>query len=606
ACRRRQRRGPHRPGASTMLLKGLGIVAMVIGLIAAAGAVEPRRIAFSRVSPARIGLFLSDTDGGNERPLLPADGLDYNASFSYDGKWIVFTSERTGSADIFRVHSDGTGLERLTEDPSFDDQASLSPNGRTLAFVSTRGTGTADIWLLDLESHRYHNLTQHVGGDYRPIWSPDGKWIAFTSDRDTPLRKRQGGWESVQSTALYIVGSDGNGLRRLTAPGGFAGSPKWSLDGTRIVFYEATVEDSWRGRFFGGLNASSQIVSIEVATGARTQHTQGDGLKVSPQFVDAERIGFLIKTGTSAGLAITSGKRIASTQIRNPSWSADRRQIVYQKQLPDDGGPRPRVLAADPAFELILTGVFPDYSPSGDRLVATRMTSVVDGSLELSSSDGSQRRTIFAEKGKMAIGSGWSPDGRQIAFGLGGFFVPHQKAQIALIRPDGTDFRTITPSEGNSGFPSWSPDGTHIVYRVSSAGDEGLRIVSLKDGDISTLTTSHDTFPSWSPRGDRIAFTSTREGDFEIYTIKPDGSDVRRLTRSPGNDAHSVWSRDGKWIVFSSARNGFKDEGPLYDNIAQPYGELFLMREDGTGVRQLTDSRWENGTPSWQPRGAKD
>jgi hypothetical protein len=62
----------------------------------------------------------------------------------------------------------------------------------------------------------------------------------------------------------------------------------------------------------------NRIASIEVATGARAQHTQGDGLKVSPQFVDAERIGFLIKTGTSAGLAITSGERIATGCSR---WS---------------------------------------------------------------------------------------------------------------------------------------------------------------------------------------------------------------------------------------------------------------------------------------------
>ena len=61
----------------------------------------------------------------------PAEGLDYNPSFSADGKWIVFTSERNGSADIFRVHPDGSGLERLTDDPAFDDQGVVSPDGST-------------------------------------------------------------------------------------------------------------------------------------------------------------------------------------------------------------------------------------------------------------------------------------------------------------------------------------------------------------------------------------------------------------------------------------------------------------------------------------------
>jgi TolB protein len=86
-------------------------------------------------------------DGSGERPLLPKSGFDYNASFSPDGKWIVFTSERERSAEIYRVHIDGSGLERLTDDPSCDAQGALSPPGSQLAFVSSRGSGSADIWV---------------------------------------------------------------------------------------------------------------------------------------------------------------------------------------------------------------------------------------------------------------------------------------------------------------------------------------------------------------------------------------------------------------------------------------------------------------------------
>ena len=182
---------------------------------------EPARLQFTRIGPTRIGLFLANADGSNERALLPADSLDYTPSFSTDGKWIVFTSERGGSADIYRVHPDGSGLERLTDDPAFDDQGALSPDGSTLAFVSTREGGFANLWLQDLSSPSRHArpIAKTNAGSFRPSWSPDGKWIAFTSDRDTRRARWDGGWELIQSTALYIVRADGSSLRRLTELG---------------------------------------------------------------------------------------------------------------------------------------------------------------------------------------------------------------------------------------------------------------------------------------------------------------------------------------------------------------------------------------------------
>ena len=227
---------------------------------------EPARLQFTRIGPTRIGLFLAKADGSNERALLPANGLDYSPSFSADGRWIVFTSERGGSADIYRVHPDGGGLERLTDDPAFDDQGALSPDGSTLAFVSSREGGFANLWLLDLSSPGRHArpIAKTNAGSFRPSWSPDGKWIAFTSDRDTKRARWDGGWELVQSTALYIVRADGSSLRRLTEPGGYAGSPRWSPDGRRIVFYRSTPRDVYPGRFGRNRPAVSQIVSMDV------------------------------------------------------------------------------------------------------------------------------------------------------------------------------------------------------------------------------------------------------------------------------------------------------------------------------------------------------
>jgi Tol biopolymer transport system component len=98
-----------------------------------------------------------------------------------------------------------------------------------------------------------------------------------------------------------------------------------------------------------------------------------------------------------------------------------------------------------------------------------------------------------------------------------------------------------------------------------------------------------------------IAFTSWRNGDFDIYTIRPDGSGLKRLTTAPGNDAHSSWSPDGRYLIFSSSRLGFKDEAPLFDDQPQPYGEVFVMRSDGSDQYPLTDNQWEDGAGSWRP-----
>jgi TolB protein len=112
---------------------------------------------------------------------------------------------------------------------------------------------------------------------------------------------------------------------------------------------------------------------------------------------------------------------------------------------------------------------------------------------------------------------------------------------------------------------------------------------------------AHYNFPAWSPTHDVIAFTADIDGDYEVYSIRADGSTLKRLTQSPGNDAHNSWSPDGKWIAFTSARGGFKDEALLHPANPQPYGEIYVMQADGSEAHALTDEPFEKGTPNWAP-----
>ena len=576
---------------------------------AAAAAGEKNRIFVDQWSPTRSVLYIADADGSDPRKLLAGSHRDYNGSFSHDGEWVVFTSERFGSADIFRVRTDGLGLERLTDHPAFDDQAALSPDGGELAFVSTRERGSTDIHILDLASGKVRNLTDTPGGDFRPSWSPDGRMLAFSSDRGAGFPKAKGRWEHVHAAGVYVVGADGAGLRRISQQGRLGGSPKWSADGRRILFYELDVGDTFRARWVPEQpGVHSRIVSVDVATGLRTEHAAGRGLKLSPQFLGSGRVGYLQKSGPQAALMFSSGEAGAEGDIGNPSWSPDGRRVVYQQgPIATTAAPRApgEVLAgSDPRYELVYASGFPAVSPDGRRLVVSERTGRGRPDdrtgLAVWNTDGTDPRRIFRAEGSV-LAPQWSSDGEWIVFGVGNYFLARTRpAHLMMVRADGSGGRVLTTGEGNAGFPSFSPQGTAVVYRFWSDKAGGLRVVTLADGAVRTLTTGYDNFPVWSPRGDRIVFSRLADDDFDIYTMRPDGSGVTRLTTSPGNDSHPAWSADGDHILFSSSRFGFKDEAPMAD-IPQPYGELFIMNADGSKQRALTDNRWEEGTPAWQP-----
>jgi Tol biopolymer transport system component len=98
---------------------------------AAPGAAGRKRgtMLMNRIGPSTSELFIADLDGGNERKLLAESRFDYNASLSADGRWLAFTSERNGDgqSDLFRAPIDGRSVQPLTVTPAVEDAGAISP-----------------------------------------------------------------------------------------------------------------------------------------------------------------------------------------------------------------------------------------------------------------------------------------------------------------------------------------------------------------------------------------------------------------------------------------------------------------------------------------------
>jgi Tol biopolymer transport system component len=608
-----------------------------------AGAATKGTLLLDRVGPVTSELYISNADGSDEHRLLPTDGFDYHASFSKDGQWIIFTSERDGlgQSNLYRVKADGTDLQRLTDHPGVSDAAVFSPtNPNIIAFVSSRrgkkNYGTVNVWTLNLSTGALKNVTGALKFDpskphsyFRPSWSPDGKWLALSSDTGSDWRGHNlpVGWERTQESSVYLIRPDGSGWNKIASNPGFdEGSPSWSPDGKHVVFYETPVESTWGAHRPEGINkVSSQLVSVDVSTLERKDLTSTPGFKVFPQYLSDNNIAYHVKGGDTEGLYTTAGtfRSTANSGIRSPHYSSDGSKVVYEKitMRPAHTNGTP-LYSFDPEWNYRYIDVFPQLSLDRQKLVYTEKA--VNSSIAIMNPDftGYQRiydpvnsglDPVMIKQGLAgAFQPTWSPDRQWVAFGVGDWFFTRGMGpgRIMRIKTDGSmngKPEVLTDGSINAGFPSYSPDGRKIVYRVWSPKVQGLRIIDLDTHADTVLTTEPDNLPGWSPDGSKIVFTrkevnpsDPNKFHYDVYTIHPDGTGLTRLTTPGANQGHAVWTYDGR-IAYSSGVYGFRDELALYDNSFQPDGQNWVMNADGSDQHPITDTLWEEAMPLYIP-----
>jgi len=192
-------------------------------------------------------IYMANPDGSEVELFIGGSGYDAEATVSPDGKYIVFTSTRSGDLELWRYEIETTELLQLTDRLGYDGGAFFSRDSQQIVWRASRPTGEEgemyqsllkenlvepselNVFVSDIDGSNVRQVTELPGANWAPFFHPDGDRILFTSNHHSMS-------EGGRLFAIFMIGTDGSGLTQITHSGRFDGFPMFSYDGTRLVF----------------------------------------------------------------------------------------------------------------------------------------------------------------------------------------------------------------------------------------------------------------------------------------------------------------------------------------------------------------------------------
>ncbi len=240
---------------------------------------------------------------------------------------LVFTSERDGNWEIYRMDADGSNLVRLTETDISEGGAAWSPDGRSLAFWSRRD-GNADIFVMGADGSNPHNIApdpkENGFEEFYIRWHPDGQSLAFFSNRFGS----EGHSCVVHRVGFMPVNGGTQSMEPLSGHVGNQETMGWSPDGETLAFSSKSC---------GGTGVNLQLFLWHIPDDAVTQLTNDEYINAGPAFSHDGRFlayhSFRDDNSEIILLDLASGEAINLTnhpaKDSHPTWSPDDSQIAF-------------------------------------------------------------------------------------------------------------------------------------------------------------------------------------------------------------------------------------------------------------------------------------